>query len=406
MHPSHDIKGTKGKELEGRHIVLCLTGSVAVSRSPELARELMRHGADVRVVMSEDATELVTPKLMHWATGNEVVTELTGKIEHVELGRWADLVLVAPATANTIGKISWAVDDTPVTSAVSVVMGLGKPVVVVPAMHGSMYEHKLLGGNLERLRSAGVHILEPKIEEDKAKFPEVGEVVNFVINLLGPKDMKGMKVLITAGPTIEHIDPVKFITNKSSGKMGIAVARVAALRGADVTLIYGPGTESPPAGVNVMRVQTTQEMKDAFQKELGKKPDVVVSAAAAQDFVIKKPAEEKIRHNRPVELKLLPAPRIIDDARKLVPKAFIVGFKAEYGVTDKQLAAAGKSKLQEHGINMVVANDVSRPGVGFGGDTNEVFLVTKSGTNQVKGTKEDVARAILHVAVAECRKKR
>jgi phosphopantothenoylcysteine decarboxylase/phosphopantothenate--cysteine ligase len=406
MHPSHDIRGTKGKELEGRHIVLCLTGSVAVSKSPELARELMRRGADVRVVMSEDAAELVTPKLMHWATGNEVVTELTGKIEHVELGRWADLVLVAPATANTIGKISWAVDDTPVTSAVSVVMGLGKPVAVVPAMHGSMYGHKLFEENLERLRSAGVHILEPKVEEDKAKFPEVGEVVNFVINLLGPKDMKGVKVLITAGPTIEHIDPVKFITNKSSGKMGIAVAKVAALRGAEVTLIYGRGTESPPAGVNVIKVQTTQEMKDAFQKELGKKPDVVISAAAAQDFVVKKPVGEKLRHNRPVELRLLPAPRIIDDARKLVPKAFIVGFKAEYGVTDKQLAAAGKSKLQEHGLNMVVANDVSKPGVGFGGDTNEVVLVTKSGANQVKGAKEDVARAILHVAVAECRKKR
>jgi phosphopantothenoylcysteine decarboxylase/phosphopantothenate--cysteine ligase len=406
MHPSHDIKGTRGKELEGRRIVLCLTGSVAVSKSPELARELMRRGADVRVVMSNDAVELVTPKLMHWATGDEVVTELTGKIEHVALGQWADLVLVAPATANTIGKISWAVDDTPVTSAVSVVMGLGKPVAVVLAMHGSMYEHKLLKENLDRLRSAGVHILEPKIEEDKAKFPEVGEVVNFVINLLGPKDMKGMKVLITAGPTIEHIDPIKFITNKSSGKMGIAVARVAALRGAEVSLIYGPGTESPPAGVNVIRVQTTQEMKDAFQRELGKKPEVVVSAAAAQDFVVKKPAEEKLRHNRSIELKLLPAPRIIDDARKLVPKAFIVGFKAEHGVTDKQLAAAGKSKLQEHGLNMVVANDVSRPGVGFGGDTNEVFLVTKSGANQVKGTKEDVARAILHVAVAECRKKR
>jgi phosphopantothenoylcysteine decarboxylase/phosphopantothenate--cysteine ligase len=181
---------------------------------------------------------------------------------------------------------------------------------------------------------------------------------------------------------------------------------VAALRGAEVTLIYGPGTESPPAGVNVIKVQTTQEMKDAFHKELGKKPDVVVSAAAAQDFVVKKPTEEKIRHNRPVELKLLPAPRIIDDARKLVPKAFIVGFKAEYGVTDKQLAAAGKSKLQEHGLNMVVANDVSRPGVGFGGDTSEVFIVTKAGPGQVKGTKEDIARAILHVAVAECRKKR
>jgi phosphopantothenoylcysteine decarboxylase/phosphopantothenate--cysteine ligase len=173
-----------------------------------------------------------------------------------------------------------------------------------------------------------------------------------------------------------------------------------------VVLIYGPGTEPSPAGVKVVKVQTTQEMKDAFQGELKKKPDVVVSAAAAQDFVVKKPAVEKLRHNRPLELKLSPAPRVLDGARKLVPKAFIVGFKAEYGVTDKQLAAAGKGKLQENDLDMVVANDVSRPGAGFGGDTNEVVLVTSSGTSHIKATKGEIASAILDAAVAELGRRR
>ncbi|MEW6592130.1 MAG: bifunctional phosphopantothenoylcysteine decarboxylase/phosphopantothenate--cysteine ligase CoaBC [Candidatus Hadarchaeota archaeon] len=405
MHPSHDIRGTKGRELEGRRIVLCLTGSVAISRSPELARELMRRGADVRVVMSDDAAELVTPKLMHWATGNDVVTELTGKIEHVSIGQWADLVLVAPATANTIGKISWAVDDTPVTSAVSVAMGLGKPVAIVPAMHGSMYDHKLLKENLDRLLSAGVQILEPRVEEAKAKFPDVEEVVNFVVNLLGPKDMEGVKVLITAGPTIEPIDPIKIITNRSTGKMGLALARVASMRGADVTLVYGPGGETPPSGVRTIRVERTQEMKEAFDKELLKKPDIVACAAAPQDFVVEEPSKAKLRHTREITLRLKPAPRIIDGARRRAPKAIVIGFKAEHGVTDKQLVAVARAKLSEHRIDMVVANDVSREGAGFGTDTNEVALLTPSETKHMRATKQEIAGAIFDAAMKKLKAK-
>ncbi|MCK4299524.1 MAG: bifunctional phosphopantothenoylcysteine decarboxylase/phosphopantothenate--cysteine ligase CoaBC, partial [Planctomycetes bacterium] len=151
LHPSRDIVGTKGDELTGRKIVLGITGSVAAVRCPELSRELMRLGADVRAVMSPEATRLITPQLMHWATGNEVVSELTGRIEHVELAEWADLILVAPATANTIGKVAGAVDDTSVTSVVSVALGMEKPVALVPAMHGSMYDNKLVRDNLERL---------------------------------------------------------------------------------------------------------------------------------------------------------------------------------------------------------------------------------------------------------------
>lgn len=402
MHPSHDIRGTKGKELERQKIVLCITGSVAAVKCPELARELMRHGADVRACMTSSATELITPQLMYWATGNEVVIEITGKIEHIELAQWADLVLVAPATANTLGKMAHAIDDTPVTSVVSVALGLEKPIVAVPAMHESMYQHKLFKENLAKLRSAGVHVLEPRIEEGKAKLASVEEIVQSVIEFLGPHDMEGMRVLVTAGPTVEPIDPIKIITNRSSGKMGVAVARVAASRGAEVTLIYGPGTEAPPSNVKIVHVQTTREMCEAFKRELKSPHDIIVSTAAAQDFAIERPAEQKLRHSEPPMLKLVPAPRVLNGIRKLAPNAFVVGFKAEFNVSDEELLAVAREKLDE-GLDMVVANDVARPGAGFGSEINEVIIVMFSGSKPMRATKTEIAQAILDAAVARLR---
>ncbi|MCS7131531.1 MAG: bifunctional phosphopantothenoylcysteine decarboxylase/phosphopantothenate--cysteine ligase CoaBC [Hadesarchaea archaeon] len=403
MHPSSDIRGTKGAELAGRKIALCITGSVAAIRCPELARELMRRGADVRTVMTESAAKLITPQLMHWATGNPVVTALTGGLEHVELASWADLVLVAPATANTLSKVAYAIDDTPVTSVVSVALGLGKPVAMVPAMHASMYSHRLLQENLSRLKSAGVHILEPRLEEGKAKLPSVTEIVGFVLGLLSRKDMIDLRVLVTAGSTIEYIDPIKFITNRSSGKMGVAIAQAAANRGADVTLIYGVGTEKPPPNVKVIRVQTTAEMREAVRRELIHRYDIIASAAAAQDFTVERPAQHKLRHFEPVEIRLIPAPRVIDDIRQLAPKAFIVGFKAEYRVTDEELLEAAADKLRQNQLDMVVANDVSRPGAGFGEETNEVIIVTPSEHRKMACSKLEIANYILDSALAKLR---
>lgn len=406
MHPSEDIKGTKGEDLKNRRIVVGVTGSVAAVRSVDLLRELMRRGAEVRVVMSEAATKLVTPTLLHWASGKEVVSTLTGAIEHVELAQWADAVVVAPATANTLSKIAWAVDDTPVTSVVSVALGLHKPVLVVPAMHLSMYEHPLLRENLGRLRSAGVRVVEPVIEEGKAKFPPVEQVVEHVIFLLPPRDMEGLKVLITAGPTVEPIDPIKRITNPSSGKMGLAFARVAASRGANVCVIYGPGTESPPSGVRVIRVQTTQEMKDAFDRELSRNPDIIVSAAAPQDFMVESPSQTKLRHDRGVTLRLKPAPRILDNIRGRLPNAFVIGFKAEHGVSDENLESVGRKKLLEDNLDVVVANDVSRPGAGFAVDTNEVIVLTSEDSRKIKGSKDRIAREVLELALERIKAKR
>lgn len=406
MHPSKDIVGSRGKELSGKKIALGICGSVAAFRAPDLARLLMRHGAEVRAVMTRSAMAIVSPQVIEWATGNEVITELTGKIEHVEIAQWADVILVAPATANTIGKISHGIDDTPVTSLVSVALGLRKPVIIVPAMHASMYEHPAVKENLAKIKEMGIIVVEPVIEEEKAKFPPIEKIFWHVLRALTEKDMSGLRVLITAGPTVEHIDPIKFITNPSSGKMGIAFAKVAAARGADVTLIYGPGTEPIPEDVKVVRVRTTKEMKDAFDRALEERPDIIVAAAAPQDFEVESPFERKLKHDQPILLKLKPAPRILENIRQKAPEAFIVGFKAEYSVSEEELENLGRRKLEESGLDLVVANDVARPGAGFGTDQNEVIIISKNTKNKMSASKDKIAWAVLNAALEELRKRR
>lgn len=383
--------------MTGKKILLCLTGSAALIRVPELAREFVRWGAEVRVVMSPSACQLLSPTLMHWATGREVVTSLTGELEHIKLSEWADAVVVVPATASTLGKLAWGIADTPVTATVLSSGGLGKPVFLVPAMHASMYLSAPVQESLARLREKGFFQIGPVLAEGRAKMADPLEILLRVM-FHRPPDLKWVRVAVTAGPTVEPIDRVKVISNFSSGKMGIAVARMATLRGADVVLIYGPGTEKPPEGVRVVRVKTTQEMKEALESEVKKGVDVVVAAAAAQDLRAERPFERKLRSTETVELKLVPAPRVADGLKTLSPKLFLVGFKAEHGVSEEELVSRAREKL-EAGFDLVVANDLSRPGAGFGEDTNEAILVHRSGTERMKGRKEEIAHRILDLAL-------
>ena len=406
-HPSKDIIGIVGKALKGKRVVLCITGSVAAVRSSEIARGLMRHGAEVFAVMSEMARKIIHPYLMEWATGNAVVTELTGKIEHVALvgerTSKADLVLVAPATANSISKIACGIDDTPVTSVVSTVFGSGIPIMIVPAMHESMYRHPIVAENIEKLKALGVEFVGPRIEEKKAKIAENSEILEAVIKRLTTrKDGARTRVLITAGPTLEHIDPVRVMTNKSSGKMGVAVAREALNRGADVTLVYGPGTAMPPSDAKVIRVETTEEMLDAVISELkSKKYDVVVAAAAAADWRPEKSFDYKVPTSDVSELsvKLRPTQKIIDAVRKVNTDVFLVPFKAEYDSSDEELVERAYRRLVEAEADMIVVNDVGRAGTGFEVDTNEVFIVDKDKkvVHVPLTTKREVARRIFDV---------
>jgi len=404
-HPSKDIVGTRGSELKDKRVVLCITGSVAAVQCSEIARELMRHGAQVFAVMSEMAQKIIHPYLMEWATGNSVTTELTGKIEHVALtGEYpkgtADLILVAPATANTISKIACGIDDTAVTSVVSAAFGLGIPMLIVPAMHESMYRHPIVVENMKKLRALGVEFVEPRIQEGKAKIAATEEIVNAAIRRLAAKDMKGSRVLVTAGPTIEYIDPIRVISNKSSGKMGIAVAEEALRRGAQVTLIYGPGTAPPPYGMKIRRAETTKQMYDLVLSELKTaRYDMVIATAAAADFAPESSRKEKIDSHtvHEFEVKLRSLPKIIDQVKKVSPKTLLVAFKAEYKVSDRELVERAGKRLRSSQADFIVANDVGREGAGFQADTNEVFIVSrdKKVVHIPLAPKRDIAKKLL-----------
>lgn len=413
-HPSKDIVGTKGNELKGKRIVFCMTGSVAAVQCSEIARELMRHGAEVFVVMSQMAQKIVHPYLMEWATGNPVTTELTGKIEQVALtGEYpnkADLILVAPATANTISKIACGIDDTPVTSVVSTAFGWDIPILIVPAMHESMYRHSIVTDNIKKLQKLGVEFIGPRIEEGKAKIATTEEIVKVVIRKLTAKDMIGLQVLVTAGPTIEHIDPIRVITNKSSGKMGIAVAEEAHMRGAEVTLIYGHGMVPAPVGMKVLSVETTKDMYDAVLSELKSTHyDLFVATAAAADFTPQKAYERKVdTYTTPLlELKLKSTPKIIDEAKKISSGTFLAAFKAEYRLSDKELVDKAYKRLKTSRADLIVANDVSREGEGFQTETNEVFIINKDQKviHIPLTSKREIAKKLLDVALERIRRK-
>jgi len=406
-HPSKDIKETRGKRLRDKCVVLCITGSVAAVQCSEIARTLMRHGAEVFTVMSPMAQKIIHPYLMEWATGNPVVTELTGKIEHVALvgehPKKADLVLVAPATANTISKIACGIDDTTVTSVVSTAFGSNVPMIIVPAMHQSMYNHPVLTENVKKLKALGVEFVGPRMEEGKAKIAETEDILDAVVRRLAVKqDFSGLKVLVTAGSTVEYIDPVRVVTSRSSGKMGMAVAEEALSRGAEVTLVCGLGKAAAPLEARVISVETTEQMLEAVVSELeSKKYDVMIAVAAAADWTVEKPYPYKVSTHklRSLDLKLKPTRKIIDHVKKVSPKSFLVAFRAEYKLSKKDLIESGYERLLDADADLIVVNDVSKKGVGFGTETNEVFIVDreKKVVHVSLAPKREVARKILDV---------
>lgn len=406
-HTSKLIKGSLSNALEGKSIALCVTGSVAAVECVALARKLMRHGAEVYSIMSTMAQKIIHPYLLEWATGNPVITELTGQIEHITLAGkhkdHVDLVLIAPATANTIGKVAMGIDDTPVTTTVSSAIGARIPVIVVPAMHESMYDHPAVIENIEKLKSMGVDVVSPRLEEAKAKIPDVDVIVEHVIARLGPRDLEGKHFVVTAGPTRGWIDRVRFITNPSSGKMGIAVAQELNSRGASVTLILGPTSQKSPILADVVNVQTAEEMLNAVMNALSsRKTDGLVSAAAVSDYVPSKKEESKLASGKGgLVIDLVPTKKIIEEARNKYKNLFIVGFKVESGISDEELEKRARTKITSGICNLVVANDEQKKGVAFEVDTNEVLIVgPKEFVKHVPlASKREVARYIVDVMV-------
>ena len=362
-HPSLDIVESYGTELTGKKIVLCVAGSVAAYKSIELARLLMRHGANVKCVMSNASTKLIRPDYMKWATGNNVITKLTGDMEHIDLADYnrSDLLIVYPSTANTLGKLATGIDDTPISTVLTVAFGSKIPIVMGLAMHRSMYENAAVRKNIAFLEKK-IDFVSPNIIEGKAKAPEPEDVLHFILTKFGQsKILKGKKVLMTAGPTIEKIDPIRVITNHSTGKTGVLLASELVSAGAKVTLVYGPGITEPPKGAKIIPVQTVTEMFNEVKKQMKKKFDIVILAAAASDYIPKNQYSKKIKSTKnSLTVELKKAPKIIDYIKKLQKDVFLIGFKAETDISKKELVVRAKQKLRDSKANMIIANDIGK----------------------------------------------
>ncbi|MBE43866.1 MAG: bifunctional phosphopantothenoylcysteine decarboxylase/phosphopantothenate--cysteine ligase CoaBC [Thaumarchaeota archaeon] len=381
-HPSKDIVGSDGKELKGKRIVLCISASVAAYKAVDLARLLIRHGADVHVVMSKSSKILLTPDLMKWATGNEVVDELTWKLEHIQLANYgvSDLIMYYPCTGNTLSKIANGIDDTPVTSIASVALGSKIPIMIALAMHESMYENPVLKDNIEKLKGL-VEFIEPNIIEGKAKVAESEVVLNAILAKFDSNSkLKRKNVLITAGATIEYIDPIRVITNPASGKLGTAIAEEANRLGVNVTMICGRGSTIMPNNVRMIKVNTSDEMMDTVIDELqNNNYDIAIMTAAVSDFKPERFNYEKIdtRSNEQIIIKLKTTSKIVDKIKKVSPQTFLIVFKADFNVENEQLVKTAYTKMKECNADMIVANDVGRKGSGMDSDNIEVFLISK-----------------------------
>ena len=390
-HPSLDIVESNGTELTGKNIVLCVAGSVAAYKSIELARLLMRHGANVKCVMSNASTKLIKPDYMKWATGNNVITKLTGDMEHIELADYkrSDLLIVYPSTANTLGKLATGIDDTPISTVLTVAFGSKIPIIMGLAMHRSMYENVAVKKNMKFLEKK-IDFVSPQMIEGKVKAPEPEDMLTFVLKKFGSSlKLKGKKILMTAGPTIEKIDSVRVITNQSSGKTGTLLAANLISAGAKVTLVYGPGSENPPKGVKLIKVESVHEMFRAVKNCLKTKFDIVIMSAAASDYVPKISSSSKIKSDKnEINVRLVKAPKIIDSVKKMQKDTFLIGFKAETDISKKELVSRAKNKLKESKANMIIANDIGKR---YKKDSsyNEIIVVDSEGSTHIPRTKKE-----------------
>ncbi len=425
LHPSKDIKCTLGKELVGKRVVICVTASVACYKAIDLIRKMMRHGAEVFVVTSRAVEKFINREYFLWASGNPVISELSGDLEHVRVANYetSDLIIVYPGTANTIGKFANGIDDTPVTSVLSIALGSGVPIIIAPAMHDAMYQNTIIKQNIQYLENIGIVFMNPILEEDKAKVATVESVflrsVDLIKNPISnssrkdviPDDqsdwffcscsidnsipisneqmrsfMKNKKILISTGSTVEHIDPIRVISNTSSGKMGYFLLKEAIDLGLDVTLFKGSTMMDldytklkDQCNFKLIEARTTQQMLHTIMKELSTKLyDIVILAAAVSDFKPEFSSNDKITtdHDSFV-IRLVPTGKIVNQVKSIQRKTFLVAFKAEYHVSDRILLERSYRKLLDSDADMVVANDVGTEGAFIGSDSNKILIVDK-----------------------------
>ncbi|MFP5247032.1 MAG: bifunctional phosphopantothenoylcysteine decarboxylase/phosphopantothenate--cysteine ligase CoaBC [Thermoanaerobaculia bacterium] len=393
------------------NIVLGVSGGIAAYKTPELVRRLRDLGADVRVILTPNAARFVSPIALAAVSQHGVIVEQwgdpeKGSVDHIELARWAELLLIAPATANVLAKLAVGIADDALTTYA---LAHRAAVLVAPAMNTHMLAHPTVLQNIETLRARGVGIIEPVNgllacgEEGAGKMPDVPVLVDFVKAHFAGRDLEGKNVLITAGPTREPIDPVRYISNRSSGKMGYAIAEAARRRGANVTLISGPTARNAPAGVDITRVRTAAEMHAAVMSAAPHQ-HIVIKAAAVADFAPVSVADRKIKKQEGTDeltITLRKNPDILADVARLSPKPFIVAFAAETDSVEQN----AREKLQRKGADLIVANDVADSSIGFDADQNEVMVIARDGsvTRIEKAGKNVIADKLLDLIVASYR---
>ncbi|MFH2011159.1 MAG: bifunctional phosphopantothenoylcysteine decarboxylase/phosphopantothenate--cysteine ligase CoaBC [Pseudomonadota bacterium] len=391
--------------LKNKKIVLGITGGIAAYKAVELVRRLVTFNAEVNVIMTKSAQEFVTPLTFQTLSGNRVITGLfdlleESKIGHIAIAQWADIFVIIPATANIIGKISSGIADDFLSTAV---MATKAPVLIAPAMNTNMYENHIVQRNIKTLKSFGYNFIEPASgglacgTEGMGKLAEVDDIIEEIECALSKKDLSGENVLVTAGPTTESIDPIRFITNRSTGKMGYAVARIAKRRGAEVTLISGPSILSFPQSIKFIPVKTVSEMRAAVLENL-ENSTIVIMTAAVGDYKAKDICIEKIKRKEGnLMLELEGTSDILSEIGKKKEGRIHVGFAAE----TEDLIKNAKSKLKSKNLDFIVANDVCMEGAGFEFDTNVVKILDKDGSIEELPlmSKEEVAEKILDKVV-------
>ena len=384
----------------GKKIVLGITGSIAAYKATELLRHLRKAGAAVQVVMTANATWFVTRLTFETLSGNRVITDMFSQdgtsIDHVSLGQESDLIVIAPATANFLAKIAHGIGDDFLSTLILAATG---KILICPAMDKEMYSNSIVQANILSLKERGFIVMDP--EEGMlatgaiglGRFPDPLIIMEEIRRILSEHDLEGLKALITAGPTIEWIDPVRIVTNRSTGKMGYALARAAWRRGAEVTLVTGPTHLDPPKGIEVITVNSAEEMREAVLNNYTDK-DMVIKAAAVSDYKpVKKAQEKEKKKGIPIAVEMIPTPDILADLGKDKGGLTLVGFAAE---TTDHIANA-IDKLNKKNLDLIVVNDVSREDRGFAVDSNEVRIIDREGNEEAVPlmSKEDVADRIL-----------
>jgi phosphopantothenoylcysteine decarboxylase/phosphopantothenate--cysteine ligase len=393
--------------LKGREIILGVTGGIAAYKAAEFVRLLVKQEARVRVVMTRNGQEFITPLTFQTLSGNQVVTDPFAlpeetQIGHIALADLAELIVIVPATANIIGKIANGIADDFLTT---MVMASKAPVLFVPSMNVNMWENRALQNNIQALMERGYHLIEPGEGElachwyGKGRLAELSEVLERAEDILSPKDLKGERILVTAGPTQESIDPVRFITNHSSGKMGYALAKVARRRGAEVLLVTGPTSlPIPRSDIKLISVKTAEEMRKAVFAHL-KDCSVVIKAAAVSDYRPKEISRMKLKKTSSnTSLELERTRDILGEIGKKKGKRILVGFAAE----TEDLISNARKKLKEKNLDLIVVNDVMKPGAGFASETNQVKFLYPSGETKDLPlmSKEEVSQFILDEVVS------